>query len=62
MDEYKKIVEELKKKVDEYIVASIGLTKTDICDLSIKLSLTGFGYVIKRVNVVPAKQEGVVNE
>lgn len=38
---------------NEYIVASIGLTKTSICDLSIKLSLTGFGYVIKRVNVIP---------
>ena len=38
---------------NEYIVASIGLTKTSICDLSIKLSLTGFGYVIKRVNVKP---------
>lgn len=49
-------------KVNEYIVASIGLTKTDICDLSIKLSLTGFGYVIKRVNVIPAKQEGLNNE
>lgn len=49
-------------KVNEYIVASIGLTKTDICDLSIKLSLTGFGYVIKRVNVIPAKVEEVINE
>ena len=49
-------------KTDEYIVASIGLTKTDICDLSIKLSLTGFGYVIKRVNVIPVNQEGTVNE
>lgn len=39
--------------VNEYIVASIGLTQTDICDLSIKMSLTGFGYVIKRVNVIP---------
>jgi hypothetical protein len=38
--------------VDEYIVASIGLTKTAVDDLSIKLSLTGFGYAIKRVNVI----------
>ena len=38
---------------NEYIVASIGLTRTSICDLSIKLSLTGFGYVVKRVNVIP---------
>ena len=40
---------------NEYVVASIGLTKADICDLSIKLSLTGFGYQITRVNVVPPK-------
>jgi hypothetical protein len=38
---------------NEYVVASIGLTKTDISDTSIKLSLTGFGYTIKRVNIVP---------
>ena len=31
---------------NEYIVASIGLTKAAIQDLSIKLSLTGFGYTI----------------
>lgn len=37
--------------VDEYVVASIGLTKTQISDLNMKLSLTGFGYAIKRVNV-----------
>lgn len=49
-------------KVNEYVVASIGLTKTDVCDLSIKLSLTGFGYVIRRVNVIPAKLEESVNE
>ncbi|MCM1340017.1 MAG: hypothetical protein NC191_10135, partial [Muribaculaceae bacterium] len=41
---------------NEYVIASIGLTKTDICDLSIKLSLTGFGYAIKRVNVHPANE------
>lgn len=38
--------------VNEYIVASIGLTKASITDASLKLSLTGFGYTIKRVNVV----------
>lgn len=38
--------------LNEYIVASIGLTKTAVDDMSVKLSLTGFGYVIKRVNVV----------
>ena len=37
---------------NEYIIASIGLTKADIKDMSIKLSLTGFGYRIIRVNVV----------
>lgn len=47
--------------VNEYIVASIGLTKADIQDLSIKLSLTGFGYQITRVNVVP-KNKFIVNE
>ena len=40
---------------NEYIVASIGLTKADVNDLSIKISLNGFGYYITRVNVVPAK-------
>lgn len=40
------------KNANEYIVASIGLTKTSLCNLDIKLSLTGFGYAIKRVNVV----------
>ena len=40
-------------KKNEYIVASIGLTKADIKDLSIKVSLTGFGYKITRVNVIP---------
>ena len=37
---------------NEYVIASIGLTKADIQDMSIKLSLTGFGYQIIRVNVV----------
>lgn len=44
------------KNANEYIVASIGLTQTSVCDLSIKLSLTGFGYKIKRVNVIPANK------
>jgi hypothetical protein len=47
---------------DEYVVAAIGLTKTNVEDLSIKLSLTGFGYVIKRVNVLSSKDEVSVNE
>lgn len=41
--------------VNEYVVASIGLTKADIEDLNIKLSLTGFGYKIVRVNVIPVE-------
>jgi len=44
-------------KKNEYVVASIGLTKAAVDDLSIKLSLTGFGYKIIRVNVVPAASE-----
>ncbi len=39
------------RNLNEYIVASIGITKTAIDDLSVKLSLSGFGYYIKRVNV-----------
>lgn len=46
------------EKFNEYIVASIGLTKTAIDDLSVKLSLTGFGYLIKRVNVAGATKGG----
>ena len=42
---------------NEYIVASIGLTKADVYDVSIKLSLAGFGYQIIRVNVVPKQNE-----
>ena len=37
---------------NEYIIASIGLTKTAVKDLNIRLSLTGFGYKIIRVNVI----------
>ena len=37
---------------NEYVIASIGLTKTAIKDLNIRLSLTGFGYKIIRVNVI----------
>ena len=37
---------------NEYVIASVGLTKTDVSDLSIKLSLTGYGYVVRRVNVI----------
>ena len=46
-----------KDSTNEYIVASIGLTKAAVQDMSIKLSLTGFGYQIIRVNVTPKKEE-----
>ena len=42
---------------DEYVIATVGLTKTAIKDLNIQLSLTGFGYAIKRVNVVDKEVE-----
>ncbi len=45
------------KNANEYIIASIGLTKADVKDLSIKLSLSGFGYKIIRVNVKQNKTE-----
>lgn len=43
--------------LNEYVVASIGLTKSSVCNLNINLRLTGFGYAIKRVNVKPVKEE-----
>lgn len=46
------------QNANEYIVASIGLTKTSVSDLSLKLSLTGFGYSIRRVNVVSESKGG----
>lgn len=45
------------QNLNEYVVASIGLTKSMISDMEIKIHLTGFGYVIKRVNVVPKKEK-----
>ena len=45
---------------NEYVVASIGLTKAAVCNLDVKLSLTGFGYHIKRVNVVNKNGENDV--
>lgn len=44
--------------MNEYIIASIGITKADINDLSIKLSLTGYGYQITRVNVKQKAKAG----
>lgn len=51
------------KNANEYVVASIGLTKSAVCDLSVKLSLAGFGYAIKRVNVIhPQNGENSVKD
>lgn len=47
---------------NEYVVASIGFTKADIKDLSLKLSLTGFGYQIIRVNVNKVNEDKNVKE
>ena len=51
-----------KDNANEYIIASIGLTKADVDDLSIKISLAGFGYQIIRVNVAQPKGENVKAE
>ena len=48
--------------VNEYVVASIALTKADIDELNVKLSLTGFGYKIIRVNVIPKQNSEECNE
>lgn len=48
-----------KQNANEYVVASIGLTRTEINDLSLKLNLTGFGYAIRRVNVISNKKEDI---
>lgn len=37
--------------LNEYIVATICLTKADICDISVNLKFSGMGYKITRVNV-----------
>ena len=51
---------------NEYIIASIGLTKANVCDLSIQVSLVGFGYQVVRVNVLPQEtlnnQSEVIND
>ena len=52
------------ENLNEYIVASIGLTKTSVSDANISLNLTGFGYAITRVNVISQqeKQKETTNE
>ena len=47
---------------NEYVIASIGLTKAAIEDMNIKLSLTGFGYQIIRVNVVDKINNNAIEE
>lgn len=50
------------QNANEYIVASIGLTRTSVNDFNIRLSLTGFGYSIKRVNVIHDNGENNVKK
>ena len=47
---------------NEYVIATIGLTKADINDTSVQLKLTGFGYAIKRINVIPKGDANVENK
>jgi len=49
-------------KKNEYIIASIGLTKAEVCDLSLNIALVGFGYQVVRVNVVPTKALKIENK
>ena len=49
------------KNANEYVVASIGLTKTSVCNMNLNLNLTGFGYVVKRVNISSQKNEEISN-
>lgn len=39
--------------VNEYIVASLGLTRPEFDNKDLQINVTGIAYVIKRVNVVP---------
>ena len=48
--------------LNEYVIATIGLTKAAVEDLNLKLSLTGFGYAIKRVNVIPQSKLTTTDE
>lgn len=47
---------------NEYVIATIGLTKADVNNTSIQLKLTGFGYAIKRINVIPRGEANVENK
>ena len=46
-----------RNNMNEYVVASIGLTRADVENFSVKLSLSGYGYKIVRVNVTPSVDE-----
>ncbi len=39
--------------VNEYIVASIGLTRPEFENKDLQINVTGIAYIIKRVNVIP---------
>lgn len=41
------------KNINEYSVASFGITKTEIQGTEIKIYVTGLGFVMTRVNVIP---------
>ena len=47
------------KNANEYVVASIGLTQADINNSNMNIKLTGFGYAIKRVNIIREFKEGI---
>ena len=47
---------------NEYVVASIGLTKTSVCDMNVKFSLVGYGYAIRRVNVIANENNEAIKE
>lgn len=47
---------------NEYVIATIGLTKADVKGENIQLKLTGFGYAIKRINVIQKGAKNVENK
>lgn len=59
-----KILERLftsnNENTNEYVIASIGLTKSNVTPQNIQLSLTGFGYTMKRVNIIHNDGESCV--
>lgn len=51
------------KNINEYAVASFGMTKAEIKDKTeIKIYITGLGFVMSRVNVIPANNHIKVEE